>query len=836
MNHEGPHIPFEGSASAGQNPALPPSGLQAQAEHFARQQARRAIADGFAFVALHRYDDAHGNPLYWKTRYKHPDRRKWIRALHRTDSGVFRLKEPDFSRVYPDGSGKKPVYRLPDVINSPHTAPVFITEGEQKADALAALGLIATTSGGASSTDTTHWQALAGRTITLWPDHDTAGQKYAQAVAALLQGMGCTVALLDVNALNLPAKGDVIDWLAQRQAAGLATTAADVLALATVTPDPATTSANSTEDSAASNDDSPHDDHNGQYFYLDEDNPAPERRGVYHVGVNHEGRQLPPFQVCGVLKITALTRNADHQDHGYLLEWYDRDNHRHRWAMPAELFKGDGADYRGELLRCGLYIAPGLKARNRLAEYIQSQHVAARAVCVDRTGWHGDWYVTPQRTYGPVKPDETVIYQSTNPPAGYRERGTLADWRTLVAEPCAGNSRLVFALCTAFAGPLLRLAGEESGGFHLRGDGSTGKSTCQHVACSVWGGRDYKHQWRATANGLEVVAVLHNDGLLILDEMGQADPREIGDTVYMLGNGQGKIRSHKTITARKMSAWRLMLLSSGELSLEQMMLDGGKKTRAGHEVRLVDIPADAGRGMGVIERLHRHTTAKSLIDSLNSHTDQQHGTAGRAFLEAITTQDKHSLSDAVRHAVAAFTGHHAGACSATHPQVQRVASRCGLVAVAGEIATEHGLTGWQPGEARRAAGAVFAAWLAGRGGSGNQEATAIKAQVRAFFEAHGDSRFADWDDAQGVQARNIHNRAGFRQKRHDADLYAVLPEAYKVDVCAGYDPRNVSKILIAAGWLEPDKNGKATQNVRLPGMGQTRAYVFTGKLWADDTA
>ncbi|WP_457589305.1 DUF927 domain-containing protein, partial [Legionella pneumophila] len=46
--------------------------------------------------------------------------------------------------------------------------------------------------------------------------------------------------------------------------------------------------------------------------------------------------------------------------------------------------------------------------------------------------------------------------------------------------------------------------------------------------------------WRSTTNGLEGLAALHNDGLLILDELSQMDPREAGEAAYLLANGQGK--------------------------------------------------------------------------------------------------------------------------------------------------------------------------------------------------------------------------------------------------------------------------------------------------------
>ena len=257
----------------------------------------------------------------------------------------------------------------------------------------------------------------------------------------------------------------------------------------------------------------------GTYFFLNEDNTVAEKRGVYFVGISKEGKYLPPMQVCGVLKIKAITRNQDHQEHGFLLEWLDRDNHKHYWSMPAELFKGDGADYRGQLLSCGLYIAPTATARMRLAEYIQNHHTPDRALCVDKTGWYQRLFVTPSHTYGKQSENEVVIYQSSQSFInGYRQRGTLDEWRDKVAVLCVGNARLVFSICVAFAGSLLRLGHEESGGFHLRGNSSVGKSTGQHLACSVWGSRDYKQTWRATINGLEGIAALYNDGLLVLDE------------------------------------------------------------------------------------------------------------------------------------------------------------------------------------------------------------------------------------------------------------------------------------------------------------------------------
>lgn len=184
----------------------------------ARRLASGPLSQGFQAVALHEYCNADGEPLFWRIRLKHPNGDKWIRPMRRDGLG-FASGEPDMTR--------KPLYRLPELLAANSAAPVVIVEGETCADALAMLGMVATTSGSSSSADAADWSHLRGRRALLWPDNDTAGAKYADAVAGQLRALGCVVECLDVSALNLPDKGDAVDWLAQHPDA----TADDVLSL-----------------------------------------------------------------------------------------------------------------------------------------------------------------------------------------------------------------------------------------------------------------------------------------------------------------------------------------------------------------------------------------------------------------------------------------------------------------------------------------------------------------------------------------------------------------------------------------------------------------------------
>lgn len=199
-------------------------------KHHARQLSRKAIADGFKPSALHEYTDTDNNPTHWRIRLKHPGTgEKWIRPMMRDGAG-FALKQPD----YPNGT---PLYRLHELVANQHS-PVLIVEGETCTDELAKLGILATTSGAADSAGKADWSILAGGIVTVWPDNDEAGQRYAQAVKAALEAIGCAVSIIDVDKLGLQLKGDCVDWLAAHPRP----TASDILALPKTDPSESPTS------------------------------------------------------------------------------------------------------------------------------------------------------------------------------------------------------------------------------------------------------------------------------------------------------------------------------------------------------------------------------------------------------------------------------------------------------------------------------------------------------------------------------------------------------------------------------------------------------------------
>lgn len=537
--------------------------------------------------------------------------------------------------------------------------------------------------------------------------------------------------------------------------------------------------------------------------------------GLYHLKADADGnesetRMGPPLLVKG------MTRDADGNAWGLLLHWQDPDGKLHTWAMPLNMLSQVGGAWHGTLVDGGWL--GNFSYHKLLAGFLTSVRPSRRIRCVHRVGWHDGVFVLPDATIGEAS-TEQVVLQSAHHARMYRQGGTIDGWRELAAL-AKGNSRLTFALCASFAGTLLRLAGLESGGFNFMGGSSTGKSTALHLAASVWDGPHYVRSWRTTDNAAEGLAALHNDTTLILDELGQASPKTCSEMAYMLSNGTGKARAHKDGTTRNPHSWRLLFLSSGEVGLADKLTEAGQKPKAGQEVRLVDILADAGAGLGLFETLHGMPDAGALSVHIKQQTALHFGHAGRAFITGLL-KEREEIEQNIISMVSNFVDH---ACpQGADGQVRRVAQRFGLCAAAGFMASHMGILPFAGEQSLLAAQACFQAWLSMRGGAGAGEDAAILSAVRLFIEQHGASRFQDMDVQDGAQ-RCI-NRVGFRRKAGEATEYIVLSEAFRAEVVRGHSAKRAGDVLRNHGWLK-QSDGKSTTKRDLPGMGRVRAYVL----------
>ncbi|MCG0993882.1 DUF927 domain-containing protein [Acetobacter indonesiensis] len=782
------------------------------------------------------YRDAEGRPLFARFRYNGAVDADGIPKKEVRPLTYGRRVWTDKNGKQPDVTGwhwKQPAKPLPlyglDRLAGKPDAPVLLVEGEKAADAACTLfpDMAVITSGGSTSVGSADWSPLAGRKVTIWPDNDAPGVKYADTAIDALRNAGAQSVHMVKVPDGLPDGWDLADDLPLEMTNGDEIPALEILRPLVDQAPLAESNVKMPPGYSMTS--------RGLYF-------TPEATG-----------ELPPVPlwVSAPFEVIAETRDDSGLGWGLLINWLDRDRRFHQWAIPKKMVHGEGKDIAGELEDAGLNC--NISATRHLRQFIASVHTKTRLRCVTSSGWHkteqGPVFVLPNGvTLGSGR--RAVAFQTTRAASGseYATAGTLEEWQRKIAAYARGNSRLLLTLSVAFCGPLLDILGEQSGGFHIVGASQTGKSTALYAAGSVWGKGDRDgmvRSWRSTTNGTEGIASETSDTLLILDEMGQADSREVGDITYMLANNTGKQRAGRNGEARTAKTWRSSFISTGEVTLATKMGEVGRRAMAGQEVRLVSVQADAGAGMGMFEVLHCFSSGGELADHIRVEARTYFGTASRAYLDALVKdrdEDEAGLTKSLKTLVDGFEKD----CLPSGPvagQVRSVVRRFGLVAAAGELATAYGVLPWAQGEATRAAKICFQSWLAERGGTDAAEDREAIEQVRAFIEQHGESRFAllggDNGDVENPHTRTI-SRAGFRRLANTPEgnqwEYLILPVMWRKEVCKGIDPSRAAKVLLEAGYLLPGDGKNLTRPQRIPGEGRPRVYVVSGSIIEGEAA
>jgi uncharacterized protein (DUF927 family) len=572
------------------------------------------------------------------------------------------------------------------------------------------------------------------------------------------------------------------------------------------------------------------------------------------------------LRISGPFEVVAESRPEGGDEWGLLLRWRDRDERAHEWLMPRRLLAGDAVAVRERLIACGLHVSSSEGARRALVQFLAEVGTRRRVQTVPRCGWVGHppcAYVLPDAVFGRQPRGEALRLDLDPLPTIFRTAGTLDGWRREVGARCVGNSRLVFAVSAAFGAAVLPLLGEEGGGINLRGESSKGKTTVIDAAASVWGapsktGPDsFVRPWRATSNAIEAVAQAHNHALLPMDELGQADPREIGETLYMLANGAGKERAKAAGGNRQKATWSTLVLSSSEESAASLAQQAGKRLRAGQEVRLLDIPAVVEGGFGVFEDLRGSATGAEFARALRQATVDHHGHPIRAFLAWLTEQMAANSDFAARDLARVMRDWEARHLPiGADGQVLRAGRRFAVVAAAGEAATRAGITGWKTGMAEAAAAVVFRDWLRLRGGIGAREDQHLFATLRRFIVLHGASRFetardpSAEEDMLGSQAepplpegQRVIQRAGWRWEEIGPDgvrhwVYGISPDVFAAEISGplGFDEREACGRLARAGMIRTATEGGETRfRVRMPwrapGAGRPRLIVVEPRLF-----
>jgi uncharacterized protein (DUF927 family) len=548
-----------------------------------------------------------------------------------------------------------------------------------------------------------------------------------------------------------------------------------------------------------------------------------------------EGGFKPVRKMIGNhLEAMAYVNTVEGNGSAIYLEFKTIRNQLQRWTMPRSYIVADTKLLLGELVGRGYHFRLGMK--KDLIEFLNGLGFGLdRAYTLtDSTGWTSGNFITQTATYG----DQTIRFGDID---GVKNGtcevvGTLQNWTDRVAHFCGGNSRLIFSIGIAFAAPLLEPLEIESGGFHFFHSTSAGKTTLLMVAASVVGIRKIP-QWNTTANGLEAIATAHNNMLLPLDEIGEANEKEVGRMAYMLANGQGKTRMTKQLTNRKPKTWKLLFASTGEVGMAEYIKQAGVQVKGGQEVRMPDIPAvPKDSPYGVFENIHGAKDSKEFAQALELACAENHGTAIDAYLSRLVVDlASEDTKKALRKRVLLIADKLTG--SIQNFAIRRVANRFALVQVALGLAHSYDLLPFSVEDIDWAVSTLFQDWLTARGGDGSIEVkNACDAIGYLLTTQENGERFFTLPENDGLKPRN---QLGYRSREvtsagRDGTTYGgteelwIFPEVFRKELCEGVNPTEIAKELVNRGWLTTGQSGNVTQTKKIKGNVQ-RFYVF--KKW-----
>ncbi len=254
-------------------------------------------------------------------------------------------------------------------------------------------------------------------------------------------------------------------------------------------------------------------------------------------------------------------------------------------------------------------------------------------------------------------PDEAVKARPFMEPAG-----TLDAWVAGMAPARAASPAFRCVMAASFASALVALLGVQTFIVYLWGRSRSGKTPTLKAAGSVWGdpteGSDsYFRTFADTPKSIVRAAALFHDIPVIIDELqskgapgGQASKRQIvEDLLYSLslGHERGALNSDRSMM--RAGSWRSLTIATGEIPIV------GGSTQQGAANRTLELNAEPFSDVRAAQEMHHLVSA-------------QHGTAGRAFVEALRRNPAEFYARQfaqVRDAVASI------ACG--HPQADNIA-------------------------------------------------------------------------------------------------------------------------------------------------------------------
>jgi putative DNA primase/helicase len=575
---------------------------------------------------------------------------------------------------------------------------------------------------------------------------------------------------------------------------------------------------------------------------LPDRNFDPRTDGLF--ATNDQGKET---RICDAIWHIGNAARADGSDAADIVKFLDCTGSSKEIVLPRRDSAVNTTRMFEKLANYNFDVPQSKGSRNQLVSYlVECRRSPERSfLLVHRMGWHGDSFVIGKDV---IAADATVGVRLDGSLSREVEKfgqgGKLVDYQEEVLRRTKYSSRLMTGVALALLAPLARIIGIENGGINIVGEKGFGKTTVLRVIGSFWGGGEaqYFKTWAMTDNAPETLGLTHCDLPLLLDELDtlDADPRTAADRlktiVHRLCAGQEKTRSHHApLDGGPANDFHVIFASSAEQRVADFMDAGDRKVTGGLAARFVDVPADAGRGLKIFERLPRSRSGKRIdpdryLGRLNRACKPYFGAAGRAYLRYLVQEMRTNPDDLkafMRKQMAAFE-----IKVANDPQVDpRIRRRFAALYAAGQLGLRSEILPPECDGFMDAIGACYRDAVALMPRSALSAVEAINT-LRKFLD---DNRkgLLKVDGEKTLTGKAYRDAVGLRRtsSRHGKCVWLKRDSFHEIF------PDNhgsAAKLLAAAGVIVRSSAGIARQE-RVPGLGTKEYYyiIDPAKLDAD---
>lgn len=477
-----------------------------------------------------------------------------------------------------------------------------------------------------------------------------------------------------------------------------------------------------------------------------------------------------------------------------------------------------------KLIDSGARLEDDDQAIAHVAAYLKSFAPRPLFKRVTANGWldsGGSGYVFGDKLFGPKSTEMVLRPSDTN--SQFDHSGTIEAWRACT-QSLENNPLLVAPLCFALAAPLLRPLGQSTFAVSLVGHSSTGKTTVLRLTQALLGPPNPLATWSGTLNGLRASAVARNDLPLILDEIGQTNPRDIALLTYDLVNGVDKHRANSNGSQAHLSSFATVILTAGEESLSDRMTRAGDKPTGGHAARFITLRI--GSPSGVVSDHRGSVDSATFIRNLNAKLRKTHGVAWPIYVEHVAKHVDQLKSDYEKLRSKIIDGLTADLPFDDSDNIAvRVMDHFLISTFAGYIGVDAGAIDLPKKIIGQSMRVCFANWLSEYSTTRNSVGSLIIERLRTFLQKRQKQiyPFTEFNKREA--------QAPFAYRYVPANgreaLLLVRPEAFDV-LKQKYGVREFHEALQGSGWIELGSAGKAAKQFKVPGGSgvRFRAYAF----------